>query len=109
MKQTVLIALVGNRCWEMDKRNVSLLVLLGLSRAFDTINHDVLQTRLSGMGPGGTVLQRPGHSSRRELRYSTGRLLFSILTAGLWGPSEVLLCNLHETAGIDFLKFLGSV
>ena len=55
--ETALVALVDDLCWELHRGSVSLLVLLDLSAAFDTINHGILLGRLAGMGLGGTVLQ----------------------------------------------------
>uniref|UniRef100_A0A803TUY7 Reverse transcriptase domain-containing protein n=1 Tax=Anolis carolinensis TaxID=28377 RepID=A0A803TUY7_ANOCA len=50
-------ALVDDLRQELDRGSVSLLVLLDLSAAFDTIDHGILLGRLTGMGLGGTVLQ----------------------------------------------------
>uniref|UniRef100_A0A803U146 Reverse transcriptase domain-containing protein n=1 Tax=Anolis carolinensis TaxID=28377 RepID=A0A803U146_ANOCA len=54
--ETALVALVDDLCRELDRGNVTLLVLLDISVAFDTIDHGILLGRLSGMGLGGTVL-----------------------------------------------------
>uniref|UniRef100_A0A803SSU4 Reverse transcriptase domain-containing protein n=2 Tax=Anolis carolinensis TaxID=28377 RepID=A0A803SSU4_ANOCA len=55
--ETALVALVDDLRRELDRGSVSLLVLLDLSAAFDTIDHGILLGRLAGMGLGGTVLQ----------------------------------------------------
>uniref|UniRef100_A0A803TXA5 Reverse transcriptase domain-containing protein n=1 Tax=Anolis carolinensis TaxID=28377 RepID=A0A803TXA5_ANOCA len=54
---TALVALVDDLRRELDRGSVSLLVLLDLSAAFDTINHGILLGCLAGMGLGGTILQ----------------------------------------------------
>ena len=54
--KTALVALFHNLCWEKDRGNASLLILLDISVAFNTIDHGVLLDRLSGMRIGGTVL-----------------------------------------------------
>uniref|UniRef100_A0A803SUK8 Reverse transcriptase domain-containing protein n=1 Tax=Anolis carolinensis TaxID=28377 RepID=A0A803SUK8_ANOCA len=55
--ETALIALVNDLRRELDRGSVTLLVLLDISAAFDTIDHGILLGRLSGMGLGGTALQ----------------------------------------------------
>uniref|UniRef100_A0A803U0C0 Reverse transcriptase domain-containing protein n=1 Tax=Anolis carolinensis TaxID=28377 RepID=A0A803U0C0_ANOCA len=55
--ETALVALVDDLRRELDRGSVTLLVLLDISAAFDTIDHGILLGRLSGMGLGGTVLQ----------------------------------------------------
>uniref|UniRef100_A0A803TWP1 Reverse transcriptase domain-containing protein n=1 Tax=Anolis carolinensis TaxID=28377 RepID=A0A803TWP1_ANOCA len=55
--EIAFVALVDDLYRELDRGSVSLLVLLDISAAFDTINHDILLGWLSGMGFGGTPLQ----------------------------------------------------
>ncbi|KAF7250327.1 Microtubule-associated serine/threonine-protein kinase 4 [Varanus komodoensis] len=54
--ESALVALYNDLCRE-GRGCVSLLVLLDLSAAFDTIDHGVLLDRLAGLGVGGTALQ----------------------------------------------------
>uniref|UniRef100_A0A803TBP9 Reverse transcriptase domain-containing protein n=1 Tax=Anolis carolinensis TaxID=28377 RepID=A0A803TBP9_ANOCA len=54
--ETTLVALVDDLCRELDRGSVSLLVLLDLSAAFDTVDHGILLGSLARMGLGGTVL-----------------------------------------------------
>ncbi|KAF7246446.1 AT-rich interactive domain-containing protein 2 [Varanus komodoensis] len=52
-----VVALYDDLCREKDRGSTSLLVLLDLSAAFDTIDHGILLDRLAGLGVGGTALQ----------------------------------------------------
>ena len=58
--ETVLVTLVDDLHWELERGSVSLLVLLDLSAAFNIFSHDILQGQilweyLSVMGVGGSV------------------------------------------------------
>ncbi|KAF7245513.1 putative RNA-directed DNA polymerase from transposon BS [Varanus komodoensis] len=55
--ESALVALYDDLCREKDRGSASLLVLLDLSAAFDTIDHGILLDRLAGLGVGGTALQ----------------------------------------------------
>ncbi|KAF7241457.1 hypothetical protein EYD10_11979, partial [Varanus komodoensis] len=54
---SALVALYDDLCRERDRGSASLLVLLDLSAAFDTIDHGILLDRLVGLGVGGTAWQ----------------------------------------------------
>uniref|UniRef100_A0A803TVM8 Reverse transcriptase domain-containing protein n=1 Tax=Anolis carolinensis TaxID=28377 RepID=A0A803TVM8_ANOCA len=55
--ETALVSLVDDLCRELDSGSVSLLVLLDLSEAFNTVDHGILLGCLTGIGLGGTALQ----------------------------------------------------
>ncbi|KAF7234897.1 E3 ubiquitin-protein ligase TRIM21 [Varanus komodoensis] len=55
--ESALVALYDDLCREKDRGSASLLVLLDLSAAFNTIDHGILLDRLAGLGVGGTALQ----------------------------------------------------
>ena len=56
--ETVLLKVKNNNLMNMDTGHVTLLVLLDLSAAFDTMDHDILIHRLqSWLGLRGSALQ----------------------------------------------------
>ncbi|KAF7254400.1 hypothetical protein EYD10_00419 [Varanus komodoensis] len=55
--ESALVTRYNDLCREKDRGSASLLVLLDLSAAFDTIDHGILLDRLAGLGVGGTALQ----------------------------------------------------
>uniref|UniRef100_A0A8D2J6W7 Reverse transcriptase domain-containing protein n=1 Tax=Varanus komodoensis TaxID=61221 RepID=A0A8D2J6W7_VARKO len=55
--ESALVALYDDLCRERDRGNSSMLVLLDLSAAFNTIDHGILLDRLAGLGVGGTAWQ----------------------------------------------------
>ncbi|KAF7251092.1 putative RNA-directed DNA polymerase from transposon BS [Varanus komodoensis] len=55
--ESALVALYDDLCRERDRGSASLLVLLDLSVAFNTIDHGILLDRLKGLGVGGTAWQ----------------------------------------------------
>ena len=55
--ETALLKVQHDILLNMDRQHVTLLVLLDLSAAFDTVNHDILHRRLETFGITGTALQ----------------------------------------------------
>ena len=56
--ETALLKVHNDICWAIDNKQVTILVLLDLSAAFDTVDHDVLLERLSTrIGIRGSALQ----------------------------------------------------
>ena len=79
------MALVVDLHWERDKGFVSLLALLDLSVASNSIDHSILLTHLSRMGLGSTVLAwlQSFHGGENS-EGGVGGFLFDTLTTGLW-------------------------
>ncbi|KAF7239428.1 Visinin-like protein 1 [Varanus komodoensis] len=82
--ESALVALYDDLCRERDRGSASLLVLLDLSVAFDTIDHSILLNRLAGLGVGGTAWQW-FHS------YLNGR--FQKVVLGDYGSAPWQLCH----------------
>ncbi|KAF7252571.1 RNA-directed DNA polymerase from mobile element jockey [Varanus komodoensis] len=55
--ESALVALYDDLCRERARGSASLLVLLDLSAAFNTIDHGILLDRLRGLGVGGSAWQ----------------------------------------------------
>uniref|UniRef100_A0A8D2J284 Reverse transcriptase domain-containing protein n=1 Tax=Varanus komodoensis TaxID=61221 RepID=A0A8D2J284_VARKO len=81
--ESALVALYDDLCWE-DRGSASLLVLLDLSAAFDTIDHGILLDRLAGLGVRGTAL-------RWFRSYLNGR--FQKVVLGDYGSAPWQLCH----------------
>ncbi|KAF7252893.1 putative RNA-directed DNA polymerase from transposon BS [Varanus komodoensis] len=82
--ESALVALYDDLCREKDRGSASLLVLLDLSAAFDTIDHGILLDRLAGLGVGGTALQW-------FRSYLNGR--FQKVVLGDYGSAPWQLCH----------------
>ena len=104
----------------MDQKRVTLLVLLALSAAFDTVDHEVLLRRMeSGFGVSGTTLQWFGsylegrsqsifingsYSDSFDLRYGVpqasclGPLLLKIYVSKLYEVMKTYLPEVHACA-----------
>ncbi|KAF7243419.1 RNA-directed DNA polymerase from mobile element jockey [Varanus komodoensis] len=82
--ESALVALYDDLCREKDRGSASLLVLLDLSAAFDTIDHGILLDRLAGLGGGGTALQW-------FRSYLNGR--FQKVVLGNYGSAPWQLCH----------------
>ncbi|KAF7252470.1 putative RNA-directed DNA polymerase from transposon BS [Varanus komodoensis] len=78
--ESALVALYDDLC----RKSASLLVLLDLSPAFDTIEHGILLDRLAGLGVGGTALQW-------FRSYLNGR--FQKVVLGDYGSAPWQLCH----------------
>ena len=99
--ETLLLKTANNILLGLDKRHVSLLTLLDLSSAFDTIDHNILLDRLNYLhGISGTCLScfRSYLSNRRQSvaianRISSAKELhYGVLQGSVLGPILFVLC-----------------
>ena len=93
--ETVLLRIVNDILFALDNDNISVLLLLDLSAAFDTIDHQILLSRLNSVfGIQSTALQWFTHTSQTDISplQSTIRLRHHhssctvCLRAQYWGP-----------------------
>ena len=118
--ETALLKVRNDILLNMNKQHVTLLVLLDLSAAFDTVNHEILlESMTSKLGIGGTVLSwfcsyLSGRSQRVAVDYKLsksfhldcgvpqgsclGPLLFNIYCSSLIDIVEVHLPEFHSYA-----------
>ena len=75
--ETALLKVTNDILMNMDRQHVTLLVMLDLSAAFDTVNHEILLNRLdSRVGVKGQVLKWfASYRTNRSLRVSFGQAL----------------------------------
>ena len=89
----------------MDKQHVTLLVLLNLRAAFDTVNHETLLGRLkSKLGVGGTVLTWfcPYLSGRTQRVFVDG-------IRGLGNSNLIAACHRGLVLGLCYSTYMQAV
>jgi len=79
--QTALLSVTDELLKAMDEKKISLLVLMDMSKAFDSITHDILLSKLRNLG-----------LSRSNWRYS-----FPVSSTRLWCATGVhpWSCSVH--------------
>ncbi|XP_070800657.1 uncharacterized protein, partial [Pituophis catenifer annectens] len=95
--ETALVALVDDLWRARDRGCSSVLVLLDLSAAFDTIDHGIMLHRLEELGVGGTVL-------RWFSSFLSDRSQF-VLAGGQWSTSRPLICGVPQGSVLSPLLF----
>ncbi len=89
--ETALVKITNDLLLASDKGCISLLVLLDLSAAFDTIDHDILIDRLQNYtGIQGQALRwfRSYLSDRYHFVYLNGESI-SIITSKVWSTTRI--------------------
>uniref|UniRef100_A0A8C6VP90 Reverse transcriptase domain-containing protein n=1 Tax=Naja naja TaxID=35670 RepID=A0A8C6VP90_NAJNA len=95
--ERALVALMDDLLRARDRGFSSVLVLLDLSAAFNTIDHGILLRRLGGLGVGGTVLQW-------FASFLSGRLQ-SVLAGGQRSAPRALTCGVPQGSVLSPLLF----
>uniref|UniRef100_A0A8D0DWT2 Reverse transcriptase domain-containing protein n=1 Tax=Salvator merianae TaxID=96440 RepID=A0A8D0DWT2_SALMN len=105
--ETALVALIDDLWRARDRGYSSILVLLDLSEAFNTIDHGILLRQLEGLGVGATVLW--WFSS-----YLSGRLQ-SVLVGRQRSAPRPLICGVPQGSVLSpllfniYMKLLGEI
>ena len=93
--ETVLLCIVNDILSALDKNNISVLLLLDLSAAFDTIDNQILLSRLNSVfGIQSTALQWFHSQTGTSPLQSITRFVTVCLRAQYWGPF-FSSCTLH--------------
>ena len=108
--ETALLKVMNDILLNMNKQHVTILVLLDLSAAFDTVDHDILLERLSSkLGLNGTALgwfrsYLSGRSQRVSVRGSVSEkfdLCYGVPQGSCLGP---LLFTIYASALFDVVR-----
>ncbi|XP_056615817.1 uncharacterized protein LOC130430698, partial [Triplophysa dalaica] len=95
--ETALLSVIEALRLERASSNSSVLILLDLSAAFDTVNHHVLLSTLKAMGVSGMVLQWfRSYLLGRSFRVSS-RISACLADISLWMNGHHLQLNLSKT------------
>ena len=100
--ETVLLCIVNDILSALDNNNISVLLLLDLSAAFDTIDHQILLSRLNSIfGIQSTTLQwfhsylsdRYQSTSVNNSSSSPSHLMYGVPQGSVLGPILFVLCT----------------
>ena len=105
--ETVLLKLTNDLLWSMERKNVTVMIALNLSTAFDTVNHKVLLSNLqNNFGISGTALEWfRNYLNHRDMTVKIGKsyserkeLTFSVPQGS---PSGANLFNMYSGTVVD--------
>ena len=86
--ETALIYVTDELLKTMDEKSISLLVLLDMCRAFDSLNHNILSSRLRSLGLTSHCLSWfSSYLSNRKQRVRYGRCCWILLKQLFLSPS----------------------
>ena len=73
--ETVLLKLTNNSLWSMERKNITVLIVLNLSAAFNTVHHSVLLTTLqANFGIHGIALEWfKNYLAPRDMKIKIGK------------------------------------
>ena len=94
--ETAVLKVMSDILWAIDNGNLSLLALLDLSSAFDTVDHEILLRRLDGLQ--GTALSwftSYLNSRMWFIRCRASRSNPALLGSSRFCPRADLVCALH--------------
>ena len=88
---TTLLKLIDDISEEIDNKNVSIDIFIDLSKAFDTINHDILIKKLNSYGIRGIALEWLKNYLTHRLQYVS----INCTDSSFFANSLLCLSRLH--------------
>ena len=77
--ETVLLKLINDLLWSMERKNITVMIVLDLSAAFDTVDHEVLLRNLQdNFGISGIALEWfRNYLNNRDMKVKIGKKTYS--------------------------------